>query len=579
MPYYSLFWDRHYDDFPGRCMTDPISHEVFYKGRNRPVYTFVDTQWMRNKKMKWIGWDADSYVCWVTPGGMMYRIDDLKRSELGKEYEKDEQKIRCEPEPGTGIAASSVPMTVKEYNEQNLSILINGGWCFRGRGITDGDSDAESSRGGGLLGRALNGRDAAAAADGWQQYAQGNYDPTGEIQTNYAAENFGQYGASYSNAQETYDNAAQATTNWVGDNDSENLYIPTLPVAPPTSLPTLPGPYTPPVNIPPPFNPIVTDASRVLDASKILDTSIVLDSRKVLASPFGPKKSKLTNIVGMGFGIGFEPQGKNKEDEDCPKEGGLYIPLRKGILPKDSDEFKVLRQIAGNFSDNLTVDENGHVNVPYKSDEELYWIDGVSSSIDGGYQLLRNIANNGKNMRFQFSVGNSIKGRRRGTNEQIEYSIYNGSTVKKVKYGPHREGPDHGSQDMNLSKNERKDNPRGNTQIEMDLWEKANGEPVNCFQGSIVIPSDPTGLKDTNGSILAEKAEPKKQASMAFHALAENYLRTIDSTWNFIDNAVHKKASDMENKLPKGHPARSQFPGFADYDWDLIKKYQDSLKK
>jgi hypothetical protein len=84
-------------------MTNPMD---YYPG-NTPhkLKDFIDTDKMRSKGMKWVGWDKEDYLIWITPDGMMHRFKELPRSDIGKEYERYiGRKVTC-----LGDGSPSIP--------------------------------------------------------------------------------------------------------------------------------------------------------------------------------------------------------------------------------------------------------------------------------------------------------------------------------------------------------------------------------------------------------------------------------------------------------------------------------------
>jgi hypothetical protein len=113
---------------------------------------------------------------------------------------------------------------------------------------------------------------------------------------------------------------------------------------------------------------------------------------------------------------------------------------------------------------------------------------------------------------------------------------------------------------MNFSITPRKDLPGNNAQGTIEKWNKANALPIEGFQGSVAIPRDSSMFKDvfSKDKNLATQANNKSLASLAFHALAENYYRTFAGLSLPVS---HEAAIQLGKALPKNHPAYSKFPG------------------
>jgi len=86
----------------GHIYIDPDHAKAAAKfGQKQLVKDFIDTGWMHQKGLKWIGWDIQGWLAWTDPNGMLYRIKDLKRNEDGVAFEKEVNEVKSELTPRT----------------------------------------------------------------------------------------------------------------------------------------------------------------------------------------------------------------------------------------------------------------------------------------------------------------------------------------------------------------------------------------------------------------------------------------------------------------------------------------------
>jgi hypothetical protein len=152
MPRFSAFWLTHYKEIGNCCMTAPLKKlkvrnnvkvEVPDKFQSlQLVEDYIDTGWMDQKKLKWIGWDIQGWYAWTDPNGMLYRIKDLQRNEDGREYEKEVEEIVASGDPRTHQGNP----TARELYTFERDMQRNCGFCPDGSG--DGDSDDAEQEGG-----------------------------------------------------------------------------------------------------------------------------------------------------------------------------------------------------------------------------------------------------------------------------------------------------------------------------------------------------------------------------------------------------------------------------------------------
>ncbi len=118
MPNFSFFWQKHYGEIGNCCMTYPLKKLAWINPDNKEsvprkfegkqlVIDFIDVNWMYAQKLKWIGWDIQGWLAWTDARGMLYRIKDLKRNEVGQEFEKEVNEVKCELSPMVHIGNPS----------------------------------------------------------------------------------------------------------------------------------------------------------------------------------------------------------------------------------------------------------------------------------------------------------------------------------------------------------------------------------------------------------------------------------------------------------------------------------------
>ncbi|MCF8448561.1 MAG: DUF2974 domain-containing protein [Taibaiella sp.] len=150
MPRFSAFWLTHYKEIGNCCMTAPLKKlkvrnnvkvEVPDKFQSlQLVIDYIDTGWMDQKQLKWIGWDIQGWYAWTDPNGMLYRIKDLQRNEDGREYEKEVEEIVASGDPRTHQGNP----TAKELYTFERDMQRNCGFCPDGSGGgTDADHEGD----------------------------------------------------------------------------------------------------------------------------------------------------------------------------------------------------------------------------------------------------------------------------------------------------------------------------------------------------------------------------------------------------------------------------------------------------
>lgn len=133
MPYFSAFWYKHYKESPTCDRTDPLVTPLTHiekprkpeaaklwtnPGKGYLVIDFIDTNWMYEKGFKALWYDVYGYRAWTDASGMIYRIKDLKRNELGKKYEDEKGPVRAH-------ADGSDPKPSYLTNKQYYTAMLN----------------------------------------------------------------------------------------------------------------------------------------------------------------------------------------------------------------------------------------------------------------------------------------------------------------------------------------------------------------------------------------------------------------------------------------------------------------------
>jgi len=458
MPNFSFFWKKHYDEIGNCCMTYPLKKLAWINPENKEsvprkfegkqlVIDFIDVNWMYAQKLKWIGWDIQGWLAWTDDNGMLYRIKDLKRNEVGQEFEKEVNEVKCELSP---MVHTGNPSAEELYRfERDMQRKC--GFCPDGQRSAPADEQQEK----------LQETRKPPIVPAWEKFISGDaiveYGPAGK---------------------ETLPPHIDVT----------------YPIAV-TSVPTTP----------------------------------VTETKKVTKS--------------TGFPDVLPPKKK------CPEKGGLYIPEGKG---QDSDEMRVLRQVAGKFGAELDVDKDGRILIEYHFEHDL--------KRDPGFKLIHDIVFNPKGLKILFTVASFLEGRDRKTGIALKYYIYdpNSNNINRSLLP-----------DMNFSTKSRGELDRQkqlSLGVRQENWDKANALPVECFDGSVAIPKNVTGKKDTTSldPQIIKDAPDKSQASLAFHALAENFIRTGGYTLSAEGEdfeRAHELAKELARKLPREHPAFSFYPG------------------
>jgi len=570
MATYSPFWHKHYKDIGFCCTFQPLTESPVEDTPNKPhVDYYIDLEWMREKKMKWIGTNRNIEVAWIDPYGMVYVFNDLKRNERGKEWERTHGKLKLD---GSNEVRQYADDPIDHY-EWELKILKTCGFCHnRLPERTPEEKEKKGGEGGGPPVVDEEGLEALMSGDN-SEYTDVTED--GDVTFSDQVTDSDEVLSSASEDDDDDDSPPQNDDD--GDDEKEEDDKDEKPKdekeeddeekkeeekkeeekkkeekkkeeklkeeKPPQKTKVAP--------------PLLKNP--VLNAKKVLENKKVLDNKLVTNTPFKNQKpeeeahytSFLPKIPLMQrqellayeeFRYFAPPQQKQqpkkKNESNCPPGSGLYIPVIPGTDLKTSEAFKVLMNVAGKYRNFIKVDQSGHVEVPDNPQAEVS---------DAGYDLLHAIASNSFGKKILFTVADQLEGRDRDTGAPVKYNLY-------------RERSDSYLADVNFSKTPRGDKPRNNAPGTIDLHKLGDAIPVECFDGSVAIPTKSGLYKDSDdGSPRAVfYAKEKTKASLAFHALAENYYRTVEN-WRFP--YAHDLAILWARKLSPNHPAFSLFPG------------------
>jgi hypothetical protein len=290
MPSFSPFWKLHYKDIGNCCTFQPLEDSpVDNIDGNEHVDAFIDKQWMRDKKLKWIGTDRSGEAAWIDPQGMMYNLRDLKRNEKGEKYEQDGNKLEL-------IDHSSI----RQYSDEKidhykweLEVQKECGFCNDHKERPKPE-EREKGEGGG-------GDTTVVDEDSWQSIAKGDisdYDMVTEVNdvtfTGYVTDtDMTTYTGNVAPTDIEGENYGQ---HWMPDSEEENPYIAPVPILPPVIMPT----------------PKTEFRNPVLDTSNILDTSKVATP---VQNPFQQKMAE-----------------RQKAFEESAKNTGLNIPNERRKL-------------------------------------------------------------------------------------------------------------------------------------------------------------------------------------------------------------------------------------------------------
>ncbi|MBL7691742.1 MAG: hypothetical protein JNM41_09110 [Flavipsychrobacter sp.] len=480
MPNFSFFWQKHYGEIGNCCMTYPLKKLAWINPDNKEavprkfegkqlVIDFIDVNWMYGQKLKWIGWDIQGWLAWTDENGMLYRIKDLKRNEVGQEFEKEVNEVKCELSPMVHTGNPSAEELYRFERDTQRKC----GFCPDGQ--RSGLADEQQEK--------LQETRKPPIVPAWEKFVSGDaiveYGPAGkEI-------------------------------------------------------------MPPPVNVTYPIAVTTVPTTPVTETKKVTKPS--------------------------GFPEVLPPKKK------CPEKGGLYIPEGKG---QDSDEMRVLKQVAGKFGAELEVDKDGRVLIKHHSEKDL--------ELDAGFKLLHDIAYNPKKLKLLFTVNNFLIGRDRSTGQSFNYYICDPvhSYLEKKRNG--KLVGKYLSQDVNFSKTPRGEADQINESLklpDMNRWHESNALPEECYDGSTAIPKNVTGKKDilSSDEDAIKNAPQKSQASLAFHALAENFIRSggYKTGPGGVDfGTAHELAKKIAEKLPQSHPAYSRYPGASATDLSNIKIFE-----
>lgn len=169
MAYPSLFWAINYKKLRTCCTFEPLKVQAYITGSDL-VINFIDTDWMMQKKMKWIGFDKQGYKAWITPDGTIYRFKDLERNEAGKQAEKEYgEKIEL---PNDGESTKGMAEDMLQGNnlyKWQLKMQASCAFCPQGEGGAESEAAPPNSNSSGTD----ENNEGTDPIPGWQGYAQG----------------------------------------------------------------------------------------------------------------------------------------------------------------------------------------------------------------------------------------------------------------------------------------------------------------------------------------------------------------------------------------------------------------------
>ncbi|MES2704146.1 MAG: hypothetical protein V4649_16010 [Bacteroidota bacterium] len=270
MPYFSSFWKKHYPTIKSCCTFYPLQDNAVHEPEFHRFIDFIDTAWMMNEELKWVGWDLEGWYIWIDPGGLVYRFAALKRNDAGKKQEARYGKLRLNNDG----SQSNVPVPAgaanrsKYFYEWELEQLSHCGFC------PSGSTDGVENKGGMLSTPEEKGEREKQVIPSWQEYAGGGggYEPwsPGDVINKGVADPGG-----------IIDTSVVAPPNIPGGDfgGGGDQYVPEIPYGPAPG-PTGGGGEQQPI-APEPTNPVI---------SKGVTDKPAIDTDPVIYSPAVPKK-------------------------------------------------------------------------------------------------------------------------------------------------------------------------------------------------------------------------------------------------------------------------------------------------
>ncbi|MES2703806.1 MAG: hypothetical protein V4649_14290 [Bacteroidota bacterium] len=261
MPYFSSFWKKHYPTIKSCCTFYPLQDNAVHEPEFHRFIDFIDTAWMMNEELKWVGWDLEGWYIWIDPGGLVYRFAALKRNDAGKKQEARYGKLRLNNDG----SQSNVPVPAgaanrsKYFYEWELEQLSHCGFC------PSGSTDGVENKGGMASTPKEKGEQEKQVIPSWQEYAGGD----GITDTQYGPPPAPDYG-------------------------NPRQYIPDIPYVPP--IPMTPGAPTPEQMDPWPVPPTAQPPAEVI--SKMAADKPAVDTDPVINSPAVPwERRKIKYLV------------------------------------------------------------------------------------------------------------------------------------------------------------------------------------------------------------------------------------------------------------------------------------------
>ncbi len=293
MPRFSSFWKKHYGDIKNCCMTAPLNyfvpvyeHPAEYPEElwQKKLRELIDIEWMQGKQLKWIGWDYDAWLCWTDPKGMLYRIKDLKRNELGKRFEKEVTEITNELD-GPPYAEVVRPHTEnkKRFYGFELAMQKECRFCFY-PGAVAGDGEESNNDAG--TGDAQNTEEEKTKEEEEKDPVDTTLskatDDTETTYTEHVTENYGGYGKTedYVPHENEYGWAGGgAGSGGSEENPIKKVDIDRLPILPVRMMPVTQTHDTPPP-VQEKTTPNVVNTKKVTDNKQVTKTVIPKNLQK-----------------------------------------------------------------------------------------------------------------------------------------------------------------------------------------------------------------------------------------------------------------------------------------------------------
>ncbi len=130
MSYFSAFWKKRYPEIGFCCILHPFENITLTGGV--PMTAYIDTSWMKQNKLKYVGVDKMRFTIWIMADGTVLRFRDLQRTEAGKKYEREVERLEL---PEDGVGDFDVDLEWEAETQKTC------GLCPRGLGKKDGGDE------------------------------------------------------------------------------------------------------------------------------------------------------------------------------------------------------------------------------------------------------------------------------------------------------------------------------------------------------------------------------------------------------------------------------------------------------